>query len=188
MGAYIRDFGFEIGIHSYGCPEVFIFDNKNKLYIGKYCSIASGAKVFLGGNHRLYWISTYPFSALVDSWPEGIGIKGHPKSNGDVRIGNDVWWGGYSTVMSGVNIGDGAVIAACAVVTKDVPPYAIVGGNPAKLIRYRFDEDVRNSLIEIAWWDWPEHHIRSAIPELLSGNIVAFRTKAATVARALVNQ
>lgn len=190
---YTRDFlkdgienrGYEVGDHSYGCPEVLTWGKGRKIFIGKYCSIASGVKIFLGGNHRPDWVTTYPFSAILDAWPEARGIKGHPHSNGDVRIGNDVWLGGYSTIMSGVTIGDGAVVAACAVVTKDVPPYAIVGGNPAKIIRYRFSDELVASLLAIKWWDWPERYIRNAIPDLLSGNIEAFKVKALEVMRAI---
>jgi acetyltransferase-like isoleucine patch superfamily enzyme len=174
MKPLIDNFGYEVGDFSYGMPEVLTWGEGFKLKIGKYCSIAGGVTIFLGGNHRPDWVTTYPFSAIADVWPEGSGIEGHPKSKGDVRIGNDVWLGYKSTIMSGVSVGDGAVVAACAVVTKHVPPYAIVGGNPARIIRYRFDEETIERLMAIKWWDLPAHELRPLIPDILSSDIDTF--------------
>ena len=105
----------------------------------------------LGGEHRADWITTYPFNALFS---EGAHITGHPSSKGDIVIGNDVWIGYQSCILSGVTIGNGAIIGAKSVVTKDVPPYAIVAGNPAKFIRYRFPQETIDKLENLAWWDW----------------------------------
>jgi len=116
------------------------------LIIGKYCSIAANVTIMLGGNHRYDWITTYPFSVI---WPAYSYIKGHPKSKGFVVIGNDVWIGRNAMIMSGVHIGDGAVVGAGSIITKDVPPYAIVAGNPAKVVRYRFNEDQIERLLRI---------------------------------------
>jgi acetyltransferase-like isoleucine patch superfamily enzyme len=174
----IEKHGHEIGDFTYGLPAVLTWGEGRKVVIGKYCSIASGVEIFLGGNHRYDWVTTYPFTAICDSWPEAVGIPGHPQSNGDVRIGNDVWIGHRSTIMSGVSIGDGAVLAASSVVTADVPPYAIVGGNPARVIKYRFDRQTVNRLLAIRWWDRPEDRVRALMSYLVSGDIEAFLRKA----------
>ena len=167
--------GYQIGEHTYGCPEVFDFGEGKQLRIGRFCSIAAGVRIYLGGNHRTDWITTYPFGA-VPGWPATLAVEGHPSSNGDVVIGNDVWLGAFSSIMSGIVVGDGAVIAAGAVVTKPVEPYAIVGGNPARLIRYRFDEDVRGFLMEAKWWDWPEPLIAYFCKLLCTPDIGRLRT------------
>ncbi|HEX5127349.1 MAG TPA: CatB-related O-acetyltransferase, partial [Rhodocyclaceae bacterium] len=125
---------YSIGRGTYG--DDLLVRNWNEgttLRIGNYCSIAAGVKIYLGGEHRTDWVTTYPFSAL---WPEAAHIEGHPRSKGDVTIGNDVWIGTEAMILSGVTIGDGAVIGARAVVSRDVPPYAIVAGNPASVVRY----------------------------------------------------
>jgi acetyltransferase-like isoleucine patch superfamily enzyme len=171
---YIEVYGYEIGSFTYGSVNVLTWGEGRKLRIGKYCSIAGNLTVFLGGNHRYDWVTTYPFSAITDSWPEAAGITGHPQSNGDVNIGNDVWLGANCTILSGVTIGDGAVVAASSIVTKDVRPYSIVGGNPAKLIRNRFDEITTETLMKLRWWDFGEDKIRKLIPYLLSSNIKDF--------------
>ena len=172
---------FEIGDYTYGHPKVRAFDRTTKLKIGKFCSIASGVQILLGGNHRPDWITTFPFTAFFDVWPEAKGISGHPSSKGDVIIGNDVWIGTHSTILSGVNIGDGAVIGACSVVTQNVPPYGIVAGNPAKFIKKRFPDEVIKKLLEIAWWNWPEEKIREALPLFLTNNYSAVLAKYQTL-------
>lgn len=163
----------EIGRHSYGRPAMRWWGERAKLIVGRYCSIADDVTIFLGGNHRVDWVTTYPFSA-IDGWPEAAAIAGHPATKGDVRIGNDVWIGDGAAIMSGVTVGNGAVIAARAVVLRDVPPYGIVGGNPAKLLRQRFEDHQIEALERIAWWDWPDEKVRAEIPHLLQGDIDAF--------------
>lgn len=165
--------GFEIGDFSYGTPHVFEWGEGKKLKIGRFCSIADGARIFLGGNHRTEWVSTYPFPSSP-GFPSAQGITGQSVSKGDVVIGNDVWIGIDSAIMSGVTVGDGAVIAAGARVTKDVEPYAIVGGNPAKFLKFRFEERVRSQLLAMKWWDWPLELIRYACPLLCADDIDHF--------------
>lgn len=122
-----------------------------------------------GGEHRSDWMSTYPFNVFLKEDFENI--KGHPATKGQVTIGNDVWIGSGATILSGVTIGDGAVIGTNALVAGDVPSYAIYAGNPAKLIRYRFDDEVIAKLKEMKWWDWNYELIYKAIPLLQNGEI-----------------
>jgi hypothetical protein len=157
-------------------------DSDGKLSIGKFCSIASGVKILLGGEHRIDWVTTYPFSALTAAWPTGNQIFGLPASKGDVVIGNDVWIGTDATIMSGVKIGNGAVIGAGAVVASDVPDYGIVLGNPARVTRKRFSDDVILRLLRLKWWDWPDRTIREAVPLLCSNNVELFLNKYENVA------
>jgi acetyltransferase-like isoleucine patch superfamily enzyme len=169
----IERYGDEVGDHSYGKPTI-MRSGRTRCRIGKYCSVAPGVSILLGGNHRVDWVTTYPFSAIADWHPEAAGIRGHPSTNGDVVIGNDVWLGRCCTILSGVTVGDGAVIGAEALVVKDVPPYAIVGGNPGRVIRFRFDEATIARLLTIRWWDWPDARVRAAAPKLLSNDLTAF--------------
>jgi len=165
-----------VGRHSYGNPLILHFGEPTRLYIGNFCSIAGNVTIFLGGNHRIDWATTYPFNVMFkDRWPEVSEITGHPHSDGDVKIGNDVWIGFGSTILSGITIGDGAVIAAGSLVTKDVAPYQIVGGNPAKCIRSRFDEETITFLLKLRWWDWPDEKIRKNVKVLCSSEIEALR-------------
>lgn len=159
-----------IGAHTYiaeGDLDVSFIEDAN-LIIGKFCSIANGCKVILGGNHRGDWISTFPFSQL---FPDSPDVPGYQVSKGDVTIGNDVWIGAGVTIVSGVQIGDGAIIGAGSVVVKDVPPYALAAGNPAEVKKYRFTPEAIDKLLELEWWDWPQDKIREAIPILMSGDI-----------------
>jgi len=144
--------------------------NVDKLIIGKYCSIGSGAVFLMSGNqgHRTDWVSTFPFYYQANIFKTSINAY---KKNGDTQIGDDVWIGSEAMIMAGVTIGTGAVIAARAVVIKDVPPYAIVGGNPATLIKYRFNNEVIKNLLQLQWWDWDEETIKSAMPFICSGDI-----------------
>ena len=147
--------------------------NRDKLIIGKFCSIACGAKfIFNSANHSLSSLSSYPFPIFFEEWD--LDIKDITKAwdnKGDIVIGNDVWIGYEAVILAGVTIGDGAVIGARAVVTKDIPPYTIVGGVPARPIRKRFSEEITDSLLKIKWWDWPKERIRKHISDIQSGNI-----------------
>lgn len=154
---------YSIGNFTYGHPKVLFENEETNLFIGKYCSISSNVVIFLGGNHRHDWVTTYPFNALNNHFSFATHIQGHPSSNGDVRIGNDVWIGHGVTIMSGITISDGAVLATNAVVTKDVGPYEIWGGNPAKLIKKRFDDVTIQKLLALRWWDKDETFIRENI-------------------------
>ena len=162
---------YVVGRGSYGGLTVVEFGEGAKLHLGAYCSIAAGVHVFLGGEHRTDWVTTYPFNALD---PRFALITGHPRTRGDVTIGNDVWIGHEAVVMSGVTVGDGAVIGARAVVAKDVAPYTIVAGNPAVMVRSRFPADIVARLSAVGWWNWSEDRIAAAVPLLLSTNIEAF--------------
>lgn len=161
--------GFDIGAYSYGRPKVRFPESGSKLTIGRFCSIADKVEILLGGNHRTDWATTYPFSALRALWPGAPETEEYHESRGNVTIGHDVWLGSGATILSGITIGHGAVVAAQALVTRDVPPYAIVGGNPAKIIRYRFDEDTIAALLDARWWDLPRERIASLIDLLQSG-------------------
>lgn len=157
-----------IGPHTYGIPIIkhYIYD-ETKLIVGSYSALSETAIVMLGGEHAIDRVTTYP---LRINWQmEGAGQDGIPVPTGDTYIGSDVWLTMRTFVRSGVTIGDGAIIASGAVVTKDVPPFAIVAGNPGKVIRFRHTEEQRAALLDICWWDWPDDEVRAAVP-LLSGN------------------
>jgi virginiamycin A acetyltransferase len=144
----------------------------DRLVIGKFCSIAAETRFIMnGGNHPTTWATTYPFPVFGQGWEAAMPAEWPMK--GDTVVGNDVWIGYGSTIMPGVTIGDGAIVASCSVVTKDVPPYAIVGGNPATLIRYRFDDATIARLLELCWWDWDAATITSRLKELCSPNVAA---------------
>jgi chloramphenicol O-acetyltransferase type B len=162
---------YRIGKWSYGNPAIFNRNEGTTFEIGSFCSIASGVKIFLGGEHRTDWVTTYPFNIL---WEQAKHITGHPRSKGNVIIGNDVWIGRDAVILSGVTIGDGAVIGARSLVAKDIPPYGIVGGNPARLLRKRFDEPTIERLLALKWWDWQDEKIERMLPLLLSSDLDAF--------------
>ena len=162
---------YSIGDHTYGKPRVISWAEGTSLRIGKYCSISTHVIIFLGSEHRTDWVSTYPFPFL---WKEARSIKGHPFSKGDVTIGNDVTIGYNVTILSGVSIGDGAVIGTGSVVTKDIPPYAIAAGNPARVLRYRFDEETIRKLLQIKWWDWSDEKVKENVHLICSDSIDGF--------------
>lgn len=150
------------------------FDFVNdKLIIGKFCMIASDVKFIMNGaNHLSEAISAYPFAIFGNGWEKAMDGKSYP-NKGDIHIGNDVWIGYNATIMAGVRIGDGAIIAANSTVVKDVEPYSIVGGNPAQEIKKRFDEKQINALLTIKWWNWPIDKITKHTDKLTTNNIEA---------------
>lgn len=147
--------------------------NHDRLLIGKFCSIACGAKFLMrSANHSLASLSTYPFPIFYEEW--GLDVRDITAAwtpKGDIVIGNDVWIGYEAVVMAGVTIGDGAIIGARAVVTRDVPPYTIMGGVPAKEIRKRFPDETIGKFLKLRWWDWPEEKIQRYIGEIQAGRI-----------------
>lgn len=162
---------YSIGRFTYGEPLVLGWDEGATLTIGSFCSIATDATILLGGNHRGDWVTTFPFNILFDDFRH---ILGHPATRGDVIIGNDVWIGMGALILSGISIGDGAIIAARSVVTKNVEPYTVVGGNPARKIKARFADETIEKLLGIKWWEWDIEKIRTGIPYLLSTDIQKF--------------
>lgn len=160
------------GKYTYGTQNITIhnFGEKAELKIGKFCSIANNVEVFTGGNHRVDWFTTYPFGHIHRDIFVGFNGEGHPATKGDVTIGNDVWIGNGVTIMSGITIGDGAVIGAKSVVVKNVAPYSIVGGNPAKELKKRFSDDIINKLLELKWWEWEDNKINANIQVLCSND------------------
>lgn len=166
----------QCGAHTYGIPLVRWWGEDANLNIGKYCSIAKNVEIFLGGNHHTDWVSTYPFPAF-HSWPKDVSVKECCISRGDVTIGNDVWIGSGAVILSGVTIGNGAVIGSHAIVTKSIPDYAIVVGNPARVVRIRFTTEQVEKLNSLAWWDWDVQKVRDSIREILSDDIDGFVRK-----------
>ena len=174
----------EIGKYTYYDDEDAIHFEKNNilfnypefgdhLIIGKFCSIASGTQFIMGSaNHRINSVSTYPFAVMGGEWAKRV--PDHlPQSpfKGDTVIGNDVWFGRHYVIMPGVHIGDGAMIGAHSVVTKDVEPYTIVGGNPARFIRKRFDDELIELLLQWKWWDLPPEQLVDALPILCNSDL-----------------
>ncbi|TDQ34754.1 CatB-related O-acetyltransferase [Thiopseudomonas denitrificans] len=165
------DRGYIYGYGSYGLPIVHDWNEGSRLQIGRFCSIAEDVHIFLGGHHRADWVSTFPFPAF---YPRHAGIENYAVSRGDVVIGNDVWLCTGAKILSGVKVGDGAIIGAYAVVTKDVEPYSVVAGNPARLVRHRFSQIECDKLQEIGWWNWDAARIEQAIPLLCSDDLGRF--------------
>ncbi len=148
----------------------------DKLIIGKFCAIARGATFIMNGAfHRMSSITTYPFQIFGNGWEKVMPAAQDLPFKGDTVIGNDVWIGTKAVVMPGVQIGDGAIIGAHAVVTKDVPSYAVVGGNPARVLRMRFDEETATALLAMAWWDWSVEKITEHLDVLVRGDIDALK-------------
>lgn len=145
----------------------------DKLIIGKFCAIASGTRFIMNGaNHAMSGFSTYPFNIFANGWEVGFDPKvWSDASRGDTVIGNDVWIGMDCMIMPGVTIGDGAIIASNSVVTRDIAPYMIVGGNPAETIKQRFDSETVEKLTNIAWWDWPAHKISQNLDAIRGGDL-----------------
>ncbi|MEG4247329.1 Vat family streptogramin A O-acetyltransferase [Microcoleus sp. Pol10D4] len=148
----------------------------DRLIIGKFCAIATNVKFIMNGaNHKLDGISTYPFPVFGNGWETAMNLLMELPSKGDTVIGNDVWIGYESLIMPGVKIGDGAVIAAKSVVVKDIPPYTIVGGNPAHPIKQRFSDGEVAELLEIRWWDWERDKISRNVSIIMQGDIQALK-------------
>ena len=166
----------------YDDPEDVANFNKNVLYhfdfigdkliIGKFCQIATGVRFIMNGaNHATSGFSTFPFCIFGDEWTD---VPLAPHFKGDTVIDNDVWIGNSVTIMPGVKIGDGAILASNSVITKDVDPYSIVAGNPAELIRKRFDDEIIQKILELKWWDWPFEKISKNAHDITTGNMQAF--------------
>lgn len=186
LNAVVKDPSIEVGdytIYNDFVSDPLLFERNNVLYhypinherliIGKFCSIACGAKfLFNCANHTMKSLSTYTFPLFYEDWDlEKSYVATAWDNKGDIVIGNDVWIGYEAVIMAGVHIGNGAIIAARAVVTKDVPPYTIVGGVPARLIRKRFDEEVIRKLETLKWWDWSAEKIQRCFPYIRKGYI-----------------
>lgn len=186
LNAVVKDPQIEIGdytIYNDFVSDPLLFETNNVLYhypihkekltIGRFCSIACGTKfLFNCANHSLKSLSTYTFPLFYEEWQlNKADITSAWHNKGDITIGNDVWIGFEAVIMAGVHIGDGAIIAARAVVTKDVAPYTIVGGSPAKEIRKRFDTSTIQRLQHLKWWNWPIQKIRQSLSYLTTGNI-----------------
>ncbi|MCP9337212.1 CatB-related O-acetyltransferase [Stutzerimonas xanthomarina] len=172
---HLRYPSYSIGNGTYGMPEVYDWQEGSTLKVGAYCSIASNVQIFLGGLHRTDWITTFPFPAFID---EAADITDYNGSRGDVVIGNDVWLCSNCVILSGVTVGHGAVVACGSIVTRDVAPYSVVAGNPARHVRWRFPEEQRRVLLGIEWWNWPEADIRAASTLLCSSDVDALRAHA----------
>ena len=186
LNAVIKDPQIEVGdytIYNDFIADPLLFEKNNVLYhypihrekliIGKFCSIACGTKfLFNCANHTLKSLSTYTFPLFYEEWElEKSNITTAWDNKGNIVIGNDVWIGYEAVIMAGVHIGDGAIIAARAVVTKDVPSYTIVGGTPAKEIRKRFDAEVIEQLLIQKWWDWSTDKIHQCLPYIAEGKL-----------------
>ena len=153
--------------------------NGDRLTIGKFCSIACGAKFLMNSaNHAMASLSTYTFPLFGEEWEHGMTVAETWDNRGDITVGSDVWIGYEAVILPGVTIGDGAIVGSRAVVTKDVPPYAIVGGIPAKVIRRRFDQETIDALLELKWWDWPPEKLSKNIRAIHSGDLEALLRQA----------
>lgn len=175
VGRYSYYSGYYHG-HSFDdCARYLLPDEgADRLVIGSFCSIGSSAAFIMAGNqgHRNEWISTFPFFWMPEV-PEFAGSENGYLPSGDTVIGNDVWIGSEVVVMPGIKVGHGAVLGTRALVTRDVEPYTIVGGNPAKPIRKRFDNRQIEMLLEMQWWDWPDAELQAAMPLMTSGDVEA---------------
>ncbi len=176
FGDMITGHGWEIGDHTYGIPGV-IEEVLGKLRIGKYTSIAAGVKICFA-DHRTDTVSTYPFTVLNSYFPAAPLTTSSHISKGDVVIGNDVWIGTDAFISHGVTIGDGAVIGARSIVTRNVPPYAVVVGTPAHVVRHRFPDATIAALLSLAWWNWPDETVNAYLPLMTTGDVDGFIAQA----------
>ncbi|MEU4586979.1 CatB-related O-acetyltransferase [Kitasatospora aureofaciens] len=172
----------EVGEYSYydDPKDPTAFETRNVLYhygperlvIGRFCAFAQGVRfVMNGANHRMDGPSTFPFPIMGGAWAEHFDLLSGLPGRGDTVVGHDVWLGYRTTVMPGVRIGNGAIVAAGPVVTSDIPDYAIAGGNPAKVVRMRYEEDEVARLLAVAWWDWPVEHLTRHLRTVMSGSV-----------------
>lgn len=172
----------EVGAFTYydDPDDATAFETRNVLYhygperlvIGRYCALATGVRFLMNGaNHRLDGPSTFPFPSMGGSWAENVDLLVDLPSRGDTVVGDDVWIGNGATVMPGVRIGHGAVVAAGSVVVTDVPDYGVVGGNPARLLKRRFDDRTVERLLAVAWWDWPVEHVTAHQRTIMAGTV-----------------
>lgn len=170
-----------VGKWSYGSPKIYRYNWKNKIYIGNFCSIGPEVKIIIGGNHRTDWVTTSPLPDenfnFDNTFANARKIKNFNLSKGDLFIKNDVWIGAFSIILSGITLGNGCVIAAGSVVTKDVKPYTIVGGVPAKFLRSRFNKKQSKFLNESGWWDLEDEKINFLSKYLLNKNVSEFIKK-----------
>ena len=164
---------YRIGDFTYGRPRVRDYDAGSTLSIGRFCSIAADVIILVGGEHNLKALSTYPFQTLGYTAPPA-GHDGDSLSKGDVVIGNDVWVGNGALILSGVRVGNGASIGAGSVVTKDIADYEIVAGNPARHLRFRFEEPIIAELLEVRWWELDIDELRPLLPSMMSGDVATF--------------
>lgn len=164
-----NDLRILVGRFTYGNPQCLLWDESERITIGQFCSIAVDVTIFGGGEHRTDWVTTFPLRIAFGD-PLG-GKDGHPASKGETIIGDDVWLGYRAVILSGVSVGSGAVVGACAVVTSDVPPYSIVAGNPARIVKKRFSNKQIEELLSIRWWDWSMEEIHKLTPMLCSSDI-----------------
>jgi acetyltransferase-like isoleucine patch superfamily enzyme len=178
---HIEVAGWEIGDHSYGHPSIVILEPW-RLIVGRYCSFAQGV-VMVASNHRTDMISTYPFAVLNHAWRSVPRGTSDHVTRGNIVIGSDVWIGSNAFIGSGITVGHGAVIGAMSVVTRDVPPYAVVGGNPARVIRFRFTPETIERLLLLRWWDWSDAKVEAFLPLMLSNEMERFLEAAADCAR-----
>lgn len=167
-----NDSRITVGRFTYGNPKLMLWDEQERIEIGAFCSIADEVVILGGGEHRPDWVTTFPLRIAFGD-PLG-GHDGHPATKGPTIIGNDVWIGFRALILSGVTIGDGAVIGAGAVVIHDVPPYSVVAGNPARIMRYRFEPEKIEQLLKLRWWQWDIELIRTKVSLLCSTNLVQF--------------
>jgi len=170
-----------VGKWSYGSAKIYRYNWKNKIYIGNFCSIGPEVKIIIGGNHRTDWVTTSPLPDenfnFDNTFANARKIKNFNLSKGDLFIKNDVWIGAFSIILSGITLGNGCVIAAGSVVTKDVKPYTIVGGVPAKFLRSRFNKKQSKFLNESGWWDLEDEKINFLSQYLLNKNVSEFIKK-----------
>ncbi len=165
------------GVANFEANVLYHFDFVgDKLIIGKFCAVATGVQFIMNGaNHNIAGLSSFPFAIFGGAWQQNMPAGFSFPTRGDTVVGNDVWLGYGSLIMPGVKIGDGSIIASRAVVTKDVPPYTLVGGHPARVIRQRFDEMTIAALLEIRWWDWDAAKITRNLPAICGTDIERLR-------------